>query len=52
MMAVTIASLKVLQFHEKEVAGFYPALQIFQIRIECLCIIYPKKQKFTHSEPG
>lgn len=32
MMAVTIASLKVLQFHEKEVAGFYPALQIFQIR--------------------
>lgn len=32
-MAVTVDSLEVLQFYEKEVAGFYPALQIFQIRL-------------------
>lgn len=31
-MDIIIAFLKVLQIHEKEPAGFYPALQIFQIR--------------------
>lgn len=29
---MAVPSVKVLQFHEKEAAGFYTPLQIFQIR--------------------
>ena len=37
---------------KRRLAGFLPALQIFQIRtidlLECLYIFYTKKQKVTH----
>lgn len=53
-MAITIASIKVLSFHEKEVAGFYPALQMFQIRAIDLLNVFTEfilrtKESPTHN---